>query len=218
MDCVKVFLIDDHKLFIEGLTSILNDKPGLQVMGCSFSADEFLKKADTIDADVYLIDVNMPQMSGIELTRIIRERNPLARIIALSMYEDAHYIEKMIQSGASGYMLKSSNIREMVEAIKIVANGERFLGHEVQKVVFDKMGTTDVFEDQEKSNKYSLSKREKEILSLVVREYTTQQIAEKLFISELTVETHRKNILAKTKTKSIVGLVKYAIREGLVDY
>ncbi|TVQ07234.1 MAG: DNA-binding response regulator [Bacteroidetes bacterium] len=218
MRSVKVFLIDDHKLFVEGLTSILKDKSGLKVMGFAFSAAEYLDIADTVQADVFLVDVNMPQMSGIELTRLIKEKNPQAKILALSMYEDSHYIEKMIQSGASGYMLKSANIKEMVEAIKKVAKGERYLGDEVQKAVFEKMGSMDFFEAQNETNTYTLSKREKEILALVVREYTTQQIAEKLFISELTVETHRKNIWAKTKTKSIVGLVKFAIREGLVDY
>ncbi len=218
MSAIKVFLIDDHKLFIHGLTSILNDKPGLKVVGYVHSAEEYFEREESLDVDVFLIDVNMPKMSGIEITRHIKEKDPRAKILALSMYEDSLYIEKMIQSGASGYIIKSANIKELVKAIKEVAKGKTYLGEDLQKVIFEKMGSMDFFEDHGHLNTNNLSKREIEILSLIAREYSTQQIAEKLFISELTVETHRKNILAKTKAKSIVGLVKYAIREGLVDY
>ncbi len=218
MSAIKVFLIDDHQLFLQGLTSILGDKPELEVIGFAYSAAEYLEKADDIEADVFLIDVNMPQMSGITLTKIIKEKKRNAKILALSMYEDSLYIEKMIQSGASGYVLKSANITEVVEAVREVAKGKRYLGSTVKKVVFDRIGALDYFEDSGELKVNNLSKREIEILSLIAREYSTQQIADALFISELTVETHRKNILAKTKAKSIVGLVKYAIREGIVDY
>lgn len=218
MNTIKVFLIDDHQLFLQGLTSILGDKPELEVVGFAYSAAEYLEKADDIEADVFLIDVNMPQMSGITLTKIIKEKKRTAKILALSMYEDSLYIEKMIQSGANGYVLKSANISELVEAVRELARGNRYLGNTVKKVVFDRMGALEYFEDQRGIHVSNLSKREIEILSLIAREFSTQQIAEKLFISELTVETHRKNILAKTKARSIVGLVKYAIREGIVDY
>jgi len=218
MEKISLYLIDDHKLFLEGLCTILQEKSNLEVIGYANCAEEYLKESETIHADVFLIDVNMPEMSGIELTKLIKENDPKSKIIALSMYEDSLYIEKMIQSGASGYVIKSSNITELEHAIQTVAAGNTYLGEKVQEVVYDKMGSLDFFETIGNINKNKLSKREIQILSLIAREYTTYQIASELCISELTVETHRKNILAKTKAKSIVGLVKYAIREGLVDY
>lgn len=218
MSCIKILLVDDHKLFIEGVGSFLNEKPGLEVVGFAFSAAEYLAMAENVQADVILMDVNMPGMSGFELTQIIKDKKPAAKILALTMYDDVLYVQKMIHSGVNGYMLKSAHIDELVDAIKKVAQGETYLSKDIQRIVFDKigdMGAHDVFAD---FNKNKLSKREIEIVSLMAKEYSNQQIAEKLFISVLTVETHRKNIFAKTNAKSIVGLVKYAIREGLVDY
>ncbi len=218
MGAIKIFLIDDHILFIQGLASILDDKPSLEVVGYVHSADQYFKREESLDVDVFLIDVNMPKISGIEITRQIIEKDPRAKILALSMYEDALYIEKMIQSGAKGFINKSANMKELEKAIEEVAKGKTYLGEDLQKVIFEKLGSIDLFEGQRQINTNNLSKREAEILSLIAREYSTQQIAANLFISELTVKTHRKNILAKTKALSIVGLVKYAIREGLVDY
>jgi DNA-binding NarL/FixJ family response regulator len=218
MNLIKIFLIDDHKLFIDGLSSILNEKPGFEVTGFVYSANEYLKIADNVDADIHIIDVNMPGISGVDLTKMIKTKNPKAKILALSMYEDSLYVEKMIQSGANGYINKSANIKELEKAIIEVARGKDYLAEGIQKVIFDKMGTLDIFEGKSGSNIAILSHREREILSLIGQEFSTQQIAEKLYISERTVETHRKNILSKTQTKSIVGLIKYAIREGLVYY
>jgi DNA-binding NarL/FixJ family response regulator len=218
MNTLKIFLIDDHKLFVQGLTSILNVIPGLEVIGYVYSAEEYLRLEDDQNPDVYLVDVNMPELSGIQLTKQIKAKKPNAKILALSMYEDSLYIEKMIQNGASGYIIKSANVKELEKAIREVAKGKTYLGEDLQKVIFDKMGAFDIFEEQGQTNKNHLSKRELEILSLIGQEKSTPQIAEKLFISERTVDTHRKNILAKTKVKTIVGLIKYAIREGLIYY
>lgn len=218
MATIDLFLVDDHKLFLEGLISILNEKPGLNVLGYACSAKEYFAVAEEIKPDVIIVDVNMPEMSGIELTHLIKENNPKARILALTMYEDPIYIQKMVHSGVDGYILKSSNIKELEMAIRMVAQGENYLAKDIQKIVLDKIGYIESFEDFDSFNKNKLSKREIQIVSLIAREFSTQEIAQKLFISERTVETHRKNILAKTNAKSIVGLVKYAIREGLVYY
>jgi len=218
MATINLFLVDDHKLFLEGLISILNEKPGLKVIGYACSASEYFSMADEVQPDVILVDVNMPEMSGIELTHLIKENNPQAKILALTMYEDPIYIQKMVHSGVNGYILKSANIKELETAIRMVSKGENYLAQDIQKIVMDKIGYIESFEDFDSFNKNKLSKREIQIVSLIAREFSTQEIAEKLHISERTVETHRKNILAKTNAKSIVGLVKYAIREGLVYY
>ncbi len=218
MATIDLFLVDDHKLFLEGLVSILNEKPGLNVLGYACSASEYFAVAEDIHPDVIIVDVNMPEMSGIELTHLIKEHNPQAKILALTMYEDPIYIQKMVHSGVNGYILKSANIKELEKAIRMVSQGENYLAKDIQKIVMDKIGYIESFEDFDSFNKNKLSKREIQIVSLIAREFSTQEIAEKLHISERTVETHRKNIIAKTNAKSIVGLVKYAIREGLVYY
>ncbi len=215
----RVFLIDDHKLFIEGISYLLNEKPDVEVIGWAHSAEEYYEMADTVKADLYLVDVNLPIESGMDVTKRIRKKDPDARILALSMYEDSHYVEKMINCGANGYMFKSASLDELVKAVREESDYKTYLGEEVQKVVFEELGVLDLYEITEKEEATNtLSKREKEILSLIANDYNTEQIAEKLFISVRTVETHRKNILTKTKSKSLVGLIKYAIREGLVSY
>ncbi len=218
MATIDLFLVDDHKLFLEGLISILNEKPGLNVIGHACSASEYFAVADEIQPDVLLVDINMPEMSGIELTHLIKENKPQAKILALTMYEDPIYIQKMVHSGVNGYILKSANIKELETAIRMVSRGENYLAKDIQKIVMNKIGYIESFEDFDSFNKNKLSKREIQIVSLIAREFSTQEIADKLYISERTVETHRKNILAKTNAKSIVGLVKYAIREGIVYY
>ncbi len=218
MNTIKIYIIDDHKLFVEGVYSLLSDEPGLDLMGYSLSAKAFLEVAGETDADVYLVDINMPEISGIELTRKIKEIKPEARILAVTMYDDFQHIEKMIKSGANGYILKAANLKELVDAINTVARGEKFLGAEIQDVVFNKIGSLEQIEEKQPPHKELLSKREKEILSLIAREYSNQQIAEKLFISERTVETHRKNIFSKTKARSIIGLIKYGLENGLIQY
>lgn len=215
----RVFLIDDHKLFIEGISYLLNEKPDLEVVGWAYSAEEYYEMADTVQVDLYLVDVNLPVESGMDVTKHIRKKDPEARILALSMYEDSHFVEKMINSGANGYMFKSASLDELVKAVREESDYKTYLGEEVQKVVFEEMGVLDLYENPEvEEATNTLSKREKEILSLIANDYNTEQIAEKLFISVRTVETHRKNILTKTKSKTLVGLIKYAIREGLVNY
>lgn len=218
MATIDIFLVDDHKLFLEGLISILNEKQGFNVLGYACSASEYFDVSKDIRPDIILVDVNMPEMSGIELTRLIKGKSPQARILALTMYEDPIYIQKMVHSGVNGYILKSANIKELEAAIRKVAQGENYLAKDIQKIVMDKIGFIETYEDFDSYNKNKLSKREIQIVSLIAREFSTQEIAQKLFISELTVETHRKNIMAKTNAKSIVGLVKYAIREGIVYY
>jgi DNA-binding NarL/FixJ family response regulator len=217
MEKIKLFLIDDHKLFIKGIISIFEENSEIEVIGQAYSAKQYFNEPPVTEPDVILIDINMPDMTGIELTRIIKEKNPKAKILALTMFEDLLYIQKMIQSGANGYVLKSADMQVLIEAIKTVANGGKFWDAEIRNTILEKVGAIDS-EEFKDLNQNKLSKRELEILYLITKELSNSQIAEKLFISERTVETHRKNIMAKTKTSNTVGLVKLAIREGLVYF
>ena len=166
--------------------------------------------------DVVLVDVNMPGGSGIETTKALKSISTSLKIIALTMNEDIHVIRGMIEAGASGYILKRSNMNEVLEAIRVVNNNERYLGREVQALLMDSLNPISAIGKPEDPKEGLLTAREKEILQLIAKELSNEQIADKLFISVRTVETHRRNIFTKTKIKSIVGLIKFAIKEGLI--
>ncbi len=218
MNPIKVYVIDDHKLFVEGIYSLLSDEPEIELMGFSLSAKDFLEKADKIKADVYLVDINMPEISGIELTPMLLKKQPDARILALTMYDDFQYVEKMIKSGSHGYILKAANLQELIRAITTVAKGEKFLGSEIQDVVFNKIGSLEELVSSPNDAKNLLTAREREILTLIAKEYSNPEIAKSLYISERTVETHRKNIFSKTGAKSVIGLIRYAIENHIVSF
>jgi len=214
---IDVLIVDDHQLIIEGLRSILEDEPGISLCGGVNSGKEAIAFLETHKVDVVLVDVNMPEQSGIKLTSEIKSLFPEVNILTLTMHEDISTITKMVEAGADGYIFKRTNMYEVPEAIRMVARNERYLGKDVQRVMMDSLGARETVNVMSDSDPVSLTSREKEILTLVVKEFSNREIAETLFISERTVETHRRNILTKTKTKSIVGLIKYAIRENIVN-
>jgi DNA-binding NarL/FixJ family response regulator len=215
---VRIYIIDDHKLFVQGVISLLSDETDLEITGFSLSSLDFLAGVEKLDVDVFLMDINMPDITGIELTRKLKEIKPDARVLALTMYDDFEYVENMIKSGADGYILKTAGLEELSLAIKSVARGVKFFGNEIQEIVFNKIGGKGVagVTGSNTEKQANLTKREIEIISLIAKEYTTQEIADKLFISTRTVETHRKNIISKTRVKSIIGLLKFAEQRGIL--
>lgn len=215
MKKIKLFLIDDHKLFIKGIMSIFEENSEMEVVGYAYSAKQYLDESNITESDVILMDINMPEITGIELTRMIKDKNPNVKILAITMFEDILHIQKMIHSGANGYVLKSADMQVLIDAIKTVFNGGTFWDAEIRNTILEKVGYIDS-EDFKDLNRNKLSKRELEIIYLITKEHSNSEIAEKLYISERTVETHRKNIMAKTKTKNTAGLVKRAITEGWV--
>jgi DNA-binding NarL/FixJ family response regulator len=216
-ESIKVMVLDDHHLFIEGLKSLLYDEPGVTFVGGVSNLNEALDFLQKTPVDVILADVNIPWTSGIEITKQIKQLFPELQVLALSMHEDHHTIKQMIEAGAAGYILKRSNMNEVVEAIQVVFEKGTYFGRDVQSILLDSMKGVSHSSGQISEEKVQLTARESEILELIAKEYTNEQIADKLFISERTVETHRRNIFTKTKTKSIVGLIKYAIRHGIVN-
>lgn len=213
---IHILIIDDHQLMIEGLKPLLEDEDGIgHVYGANRMEEAFqLLISQTIQ--VVLMDVNMPQISGIEATKKIKELYPNIKIIALTMHEDIAIITKMVQAGASGYILKRTNMMEVIEAIKVVHNNGRYISKNIQEILMNNLTemSTDLISELPK--KPILSDREREVLDLLSKELKNDEIAEKLFISERTVEAHRRNIFIKTKTKSVIGLMKYAIKNGLI--
>lgn len=217
MNKFKLLLVDDHHLMLDGLIALLADESCIESMKGVTSGHAAIEILENERIDVLMVDINMPEMSGLELTKIVRARFPDTKILALSMYNDNVMIAKMIEAGAMGYVLKSTDITELSEAICTIAEGKRFLSREVQDIIMQGIYNSDSIISTLQPNVIKLTSRESEVLSLIVHEFSNEQIAEKLFISERTVETHRKNVFMKTKQKTIVGLIKYAIENELVQ-
>lgn len=213
---IRVLIIDDHQLMVEGLKSLLEDEESIAQVAGANSVEEALQLLDKNKYDVLLMDINMPKTTGIEATTIIKKQYPEVKIIALTMHDDITIITKMIRAGASGYVLKKTNMNEVVDAISIVYNNGKYLSVNAQNIVMDNLLSPDELLNSKESKKPVLSARELEVLKLIAKEYSNEKIGEALFISERTVEAHRRNIFIKTKTKSVVGLIKYAIKEQLI--
>ena len=201
---IKIYLIDDHKIFVRGLTSLLSVEKDLEVVGSAFGGDSILDFLRGNAIDILITDIQMPGVSGIELTRQVKELFPETKVIGLSMYDKAEIIQELISAGADGYLIKDIEKSELVNAIHEVYAGAVYYSGPVAEVLMKSL-----------ENKDMLTRREKEIIRLIVGEQTNAMIADKLFISEHTVESHRKNIFRKTQAKSIVGLVKYAYENKL---
>lgn len=214
---IRVLIVDDHQLMVEGLKSLLEDEADIDFVAGTNSMDETLRFLENNTIDVILMDINMPDGSGIEATIKIKELYPIIKVIALTMHDDISIITRMVKAGASGYILKRSNMNEVIEALRIVHNNGKYLSINTQQIIMDNLGSSNDLPDPKEESKPILSAREIEVLNLVAKENNNELIAEKLFISERTVEAHRRNIFIKTKTKSIVGLIKYAINKGLIE-
>lgn len=215
-EIINVIVVDDHQIIVDGLVSLLSEREEINVVAGVTSAKEALNVISENVVDVAIIDIHMPEITGIELTKLIRGKFEHVRVIALSMHDDSSLINKMIEAGASGYVLKSSSMNEVAQAISKVAQGNKYLSSEVQSIIMENIFFHDDAIRQIEPNVPKLSPREAEILQLIAKEYTSEKIGEKLFISPRTVETHRKNIFTKTGTKSIVGLIRYAIEHDLI--
>jgi two-component system nitrate/nitrite response regulator NarL len=207
---VKLMIADDHQMIIDGIKSILEGEEEVALIGEALHGKQLMKLIAANEPDIVLMDINMPQMDGVEATRYIKKEYPNIKVIALSMYNERGFILQMIESGADGYLLKNTGKELLMEAIHAVSAGEHFFGAEVTKEVMNGLRSPQLTQE------VVLTKREKEVIELIVNEFTTDQIAERLFISHHTVESHRKNILSKMGVKNTAGLVKYAIQQGIV--
>jgi hypothetical protein len=212
---IKVFLVDDHQMMIDGLLSLLKSEEDIVICGTALNGQAALDALPTALPDIVLTDISMPGMDGIALTKAIKSQFPNIKIIALSMFNDSHHISDMLEAGISGYILKNTGNQEMMEALRRVASGATYYSDEVAAEMMRAL--TDRSHKKQETEAVHLTEREREIIILIAKEYSNAKIASELFISERTVETHRKNIYRKTNTSNIVGLLKFAMEHGLTN-
>jgi DNA-binding NarL/FixJ family response regulator len=212
MEKIRIIITDDHQLFRNGLKILLNSFPEFEVAGDASNGNEFLELIKTVKADIVLMDINMPDMDGIEATRKGLKANPEICIIALSMYGEEEYYYKMVDAGAKGFLLKDSDISEVKEAILTVMKGGSYFSQELLYHVIQK-----IKHREQETKSANLSKREREILAKICEGLSNQKIAETLFISKRTVDKHRANLLGKTNSKNTASLILFAIKNKLIE-
>lgn len=201
-------------MFIDGIKALLLNEKDIKLVGEALSGKEAIAGVTKERPDIILLDINMPDMDGIETTRELRKNFPDIKIIILTMHNNYEFISTLVSEGASGYILKNTGKVELIKAIKTVYSGSTFFSVAVTETIMKNLNRKP---EEEKLGAVQLTKREKEILILIAQELSTKQIAEKLFISVNTVETHRKNLMAKLHAKNVTGLVKFAIQVGLIN-
>jgi DNA-binding NarL/FixJ family response regulator len=212
MEKIRIIIVDDHQLFRNGLKILLNAIPEFEVTGEASNGEEFLKILRDTRAEIALMDINMPEMDGIEATRKGLKICPDLDVIALSMYGEEEYYNKMVDAGAKGFVLKDSDISEVKEAILTVRKGGSYFSQELLYHVIQK-----IKHRENESKSANLSKREKEILLKICEGLSNQEIAETLFISKRTVDKHRANLLGKTNSKNTASLILFAIKNKLIE-
>lgn len=213
---LRILIVDDHAMFIDGIRSLLRKEKDLLVVAEANSGEEALSILEKTEVDLVVTDISMPGMSGTELAKKIKEKDPELKVLVLTMYNDREIINEILLTEAEGYILKNTGKQELLKAIDRIVNGGTYYSNEVMEIILDNIKRDHVKTPEEEKVK-ELTQRELEILQLICEEYSTADIAEELFISPRTVETHRKHILQKTQAKTIVGLIKFALANKLVD-
>ena len=217
---IKLVLTDDHKIIREGIRALLTQDASIEVTGEAASGKELLELLAHTPADIVLLDISMPEMDGIDTMKLLRKKYPDVKVLVLSMLDDERYVHQMLEVGAAGYLLKDISVNEMQSAIKLVAGGVQYISPSLTLDLLRKSKKAPLYMyGKESSSKLykELSKRETEILQLVSEGYTNAEISEALFTSKRTVETHRQNLLEKTKTKNTAALIKFAVQNGIIS-
>jgi len=213
---IKIMIADDHTIVRQGMKKLLETYPELQVVGESQDGDETVELVKKLLPDIVIMDISMPGLNGLDATRQIKKRAPEVKILILTMHAEKEYIFKILQSGASGYLLKGSAIDELVTAIHAVDRGESYLSPPVSKsIIEDYVGGGAKSRSPMKSQ--PLTTREREVLQLIAEGHTSKSIATRLSLSSKTIETHRSHIMQKLNIHNAAGLIRYAIQRGWVD-
>ncbi len=215
MSSAKILIADDHVMIRDGVRSLLSKNDQITVVGEASSGSETLEKYRSIKPDLLIMDISMPDMNGMDTAEQILKDDPAAKIIILSMYDDEDYICRCMEHGVKGYVVKNETGSELDYAVRTVLKGQTYFSSQVQKVIFRKYSNS-VARKKQKEPEVKLTGREVEIVKLISEGLTSLQMAEKLFISPRTVETHRANLMKKTGVKNSIELVKKMEKIGLI--
>ncbi len=211
---IRILIADDHQLVIDGIKLMLSTEADLDCTGEANSAEEALELLAKETFDVVLLDINLPGMNGVEACKQIRRDYPSVKVLILSMLKEASLIKLLLRHGASGYLLKNAGKEEVMKALRRVCQGEKYYSPEVSEIIMSSLSGE---ASRQKASPFPrLSRREKQVLQLIVDEYTTAEIAEKLSISFGTVETHRRNLLIKLGARNTAGLVRISMEYELL--
>lgn len=204
---IKLLIVDDHRIVLDGLKSLFDKDSQFEIIGVANTAEEALRFLQDAQPDILLTDYSLPGLTGLELAVVVKEKYPLVKRVILSMHDEGLLVKQVLKEGVDGYLLKSIQQSELKLALFQIMDGFPYISPEITRMMLAKMN--------EKPGEL-LSERERQVLNLIAKEFSNKQIAEQLFISERTVETHRKNIFRKTNTTSLVGLIKYAFANKLI--
>ena len=214
---MKILLVDDHKLIRDAIFSYLENDAEFDVIGQVSNGQEAIDFLEQQPIDVVMMDINMPVMDGVASTEAIVKKWPEVKVLALTMMSDNQHIKQMMNAGALGYILKNCTEEEVKEALKTVNGGDTYYSSEVTETVMASMMKRKPMKTSHMVVDIPLTEREKEVLRLIIKEYSNQEIADELFISPRTVDAHKRNLLEKTGSKNIAGLVLYAIDKQLFE-
>ena len=214
---MKILLVDDHKLIRDAIHSYLDQDQEFDVIGQVSNGVEAIEFLAGTTVDVVMMDINMPIMDGVDCTREITKKWPEIKVLALTMMSDNQHIKQMMNAGAVGYILKNCTEEEVKDALRTVNEGDTYYSSEVTETVMQNMMKRKPLKKSHLVVDIPLTEREKEVLRLIIKEYTNQEIADELFISPRTVDAHKRNLLEKTDSKNVAGLVLYAIDKQLFE-
>jgi DNA-binding NarL/FixJ family response regulator len=212
----KILLVDDHDIIIDGLIAMLQDNTDYQIIGKANDGNEAIQNTETLNPDIIIMDISMPNLSGIDATKIIKSKYHNIKIIVLTQHDKSEYVLEILKAGADGYLLKNSKKDELLEALKTVEKDQKYLGHKISDLMINNYLSNQNTES-EKETLVQLTKREIEIIRLISSDLSNQEIADELNISLRTVETHRRNLMQKLNVKTVVALVHYAIKNNIIS-
>ncbi len=203
---IRLYLVDDHRVFLDGLTAIINNQPGFEVSQSFSTAHALLESLPFEQPDIIITDINMPGMDGIELTKEILQKYPQIKVMVLSMHTDGNYVRKAMAAGAKAYILKDSKSEEVFEAIQTIASGDTYISPRASNAMI-----------QENQQMPELTPREIQVLQSIADGLSTKEIADTLNLSHHTVDTHRKNLMIKSKCNNVGHLVAWGIKKGIIE-
>ncbi|GAA4244519.1 MULTISPECIES: response regulator transcription factor [Winogradskyella] len=209
----SIIIADDHAMFLDGLTSILAEEKSINIILTAKTGTQVLKyiRINTDQkVDLVITDINMPEMDGVELNAVIKEEFPHIKTLVVSMLEDAKKIKTLTEANANGYISKNAEKTELLKAITSILGGQNYFSPHIKQILMEAMFSA------KSEPEISLSKRETEVLKLIAQEFTTQEIADQLFLSKHTIESYRKNLISKLGVRNLAGLTRYAVEKGML--